>query len=76
MCPKDLVSIVEELIKVKRNTPEIGYGPKIPEINSFIEEELERHGVAFSGQGRPDILESKSIREELNNLFRDIVRDA
>lgn len=29
---------------------------------------------AFSGQGRPDILDSKAIREELNEIFRDSVR--
>lgn len=74
MCPKELVTIIEELIEVKRLTPEIDYGPKVPEINSFVEHELERHGSAFSGQGRPDILESKAIRDELNELFRKIVR--
>lgn len=75
VCPKDLIPVIEELILLKRNTPEVGYGKQIPEINSFVELELERHGTAFSGQGRPDILESKSIREELNELFRNVVRD-
>lgn len=73
VCPIALVPIITQLITVKRETPEIGFGPKIPEINSFIESELERHGAAFSGQGRPDILESKKIRAELNELFREVV---
>jgi predicted nucleotidyltransferase len=76
VCPKRLVPIIEDLIELKRNTPEIGYGPQIPEINTFIESEFDRHGTAFSGQGRPDIVESKAIRGELNELFREVVRKA
>jgi predicted nucleotidyltransferase len=73
VCPKDLVPVIENLIQQKKKTPEIGYGPKIPEINEFIESEFERHGSVFSGQGRPDILESKAIKVELNELFRKVV---
>jgi len=74
--PKPLVPIIESLIELKRKTPEIGYGAQIPEINAFIEGEFERHGYEFMGQGRPDILESKAIRSELNKLFREVVREA
>ncbi len=76
VCPKDLVPIIEKLITLKRKAPEIGFGKQIPEINKFIEAEFERHGSAFSGQGRPDILESKAIRSDLNKLFREVVRKA
>jgi predicted nucleotidyltransferase len=76
VCPKPLVPIIDDLIELKKKTPEIGYGDQIPEINTFVAEELERHGDVFSGQGRPDILESKSIRSELNELFRKVVREA
>jgi predicted nucleotidyltransferase len=76
VCPKPLVPIIENLIELKSKTPEIGYGPQIPEINAFIEGELERHGNEFKGQGRPDIFESKAIRSELNELFREVVRKA
>lgn len=76
VCPKYLVPVIEDLIKLKRETPEIGYGAQIPEINSFIENELERHGNVFSGYGRPDILESQAIRSELNELFRKVVLNA
>jgi predicted nucleotidyltransferase len=75
VCPKPLVSIIEDLIELKRKTPEIGYGAQIPQINTFIEDELDRHGDVFSGQGRPDILESKAIRSDLNELFRKVVRE-
>lgn len=74
VCPEALVPTIENLIAVKRETLEIGYEPKIPEINAFVESELERHGSAFTGQGRPDILESKAIRSALNELFREVVR--
>lgn len=76
VCPKELIPVIETLIERKRKTPEIGYGAKIPEINAFVEAELERHGTAFSGQGRPDILDSKQVRSQLNALFREIVRKA
>lgn len=74
VCPKALIPIIEKLIVLKRETPEIGYGPKIPEINAFVDAELERHGSAFSGQGRPDIVESKAVKAELNALFQQVVR--
>lgn len=72
--PKSLVPAIENLLELKRRTPELGYGERIPEINNYIDSELARHGSAFSGQGRPDILDSKAIREELNEIFRDSVR--
>jgi hypothetical protein len=37
--------------------------------------DYERHGESFSGQGRPDILESAKVREELNGIFRAAVLD-
>jgi predicted nucleotidyltransferase len=74
VCPPKLVPVIEDLIELKRKTPEMGYGAKIPKINAFIESELDRHRIAFSGQGRPDILESQAIRGELNELFRKVVR--
>ena len=76
VCPNTLVPVIEDLIELKRKTPEMGYGAQIPEINAFIEKELERHGSSFSGQGRPDILESQAVRNELNDLFREVVRKA
>lgn len=72
--PESLVAPIERLLELKRKTPELGYGEPIAVINDFIESELARHGAAFSGQGRPDILESKNIRARLNELFRNVVK--
>ena len=51
--------------------------PKPPaagdEIGAFIESELARQGDAFSGQGRPDLLENRQIRDELNAVFRETI---
>lgn len=74
VCPADLIPVIEALIERKRTTPEIGFGAKIPAINAFVDAELERHGQAFSGQGRPDMIESQQIRLKLNDVFREIVR--
>lgn len=74
VCPADLIPIIEDLIERKRTTPEMGFGTKIPAINAFVDAELERHGQAFSGQGRPDMIESQQIRLKLNELFRGVVR--
>lgn len=74
VCPQQLIPVVDNLIELKKRTPEFGYGDKIKEINDFVESELERHGSAFTGQGRPDILESSSVRLELNKVFRSVIR--
>lgn len=39
--PEVLRPAVEELIDIKKNTPEIGNGARIPELDSFINEQLE-----------------------------------
>ena len=61
---------IAALLALKRNSPELGTGDPIPEIGRFIEAELERHGAQFSGQGRPDLIESATIRDALNVVFR------
>ena len=45
----------------------------IPEIDRFVRTELERHGDAFSGRGRPDRLDKKESRDRLNEIFRSVV---
>ena len=76
VAPSALLAHVESLIALKRNTSELGYGDRVPEINQFVDEELGRHGKEFSGQGRPDILDGQQVRLELNELYRDIIRSA
>ena len=70
VAPDGIRASVASLLEIKRRTEELGLGDPIPEIGAFIESELERHGVQFSGQGRPDLLESDEIRAELNEIFR------
>ena len=43
-------------------------------LNDFIQSELERHGDAFKGQGRPDLLAKDVLREELNGIFRTTLK--
>lgn len=74
VAPQYLVPVIDRLLDLKRQAPELGYGDQIPLINQFVESELERHGQSFSGQSRPDILESTQIRVEINELFRRVVR--
>jgi hypothetical protein len=68
--PKEIVSGIEYLIKLKKGTPEMGYGEPVPEINHFIKSELDRHGDAFKGKGRPDLLDSSDRLNKLNEVFR------
>jgi len=58
-----------------RPVSELGLGEPVPQINSFIEAELERHGAQFSGQGRPDLLEGKEVRAKLNETFRRAIAE-
>lgn len=70
VAPDEIKAPIARLLELKRRSPELGLGPSIPELNRFISAQLARHGEAFQGQGRPDMQESRSNREELNRLFR------
>ena len=70
VAPEAIRPGVQTLLDMKRNSPEIGLGAPIVEINDFIESELERHGESFKGQGRPDLISKDTIRNELNSIFR------
>lgn len=73
VAPKNIKPAVMRLLNLKRNSPELGLGDPIPEINDFIHAETERHGDTFKGQGRPDILEKHEVTAELDRLFREAV---
>lgn len=73
VAPMELRPGIAELLELKRRTPELGLGDPIPEIDEFIASDLRRHGEAFSGQGRPDILSKREIVDELNQVFRAAV---
>lgn len=63
VAPERLHEAIARLLALKRSTEELGLGDPIPEIGDFIQEELERHGDAFSGQGRPGVNESVFVLE-------------
>lgn len=73
VAPMHLRPAIDKLLALKRETPELGLGPPIPEVSGFIAAELERHGGAFSGKGRPAQL--ATVRDELNEAFRHAVRE-
>lgn len=72
--PESLRPSIDRLLDLKRNTEELGMGAQVPEINQFIEQELERHGSAFSGQGRPDVSGKEEVYGQLNEVFREAIR--
>jgi hypothetical protein len=76
VAPQELRGGIASLLELKRRTKELGLGDPIPEIGSFIDSELERHGEKFSGQGRPDILSKQEVLDELNSVFRSVVPTA
>jgi hypothetical protein len=76
VAPAVLRDSIEALLALKRNTPELGLGPPIREIGDFIRAELTRHGSAFSGPGRPDLLRRQDIHDQLNVIFRSAITEA
>ncbi len=73
VAPNEIKPMIASLLEQKKRTNELGFGEPIPEINRFIESELERHGNDFKGQGRPDMHDGKSMRQRLNTVFRSAV---
>jgi predicted nucleotidyltransferase len=73
VAPPQIRPGIAHLLELKTQTSELGFGDPVPEINQFIEVELERHGQVFSGQGRPDIVDSGELRTRLNEIFRTAV---
>ncbi|MEZ5598268.1 MAG: nucleotidyltransferase domain-containing protein [Pseudomonadales bacterium] len=72
--PKNLSRSVEALLELKQSSGELEFGDQIPEINAFIEEELERHGQRFTGQDRPLMSAKSEAYEQLNRIFRSAIR--
>lgn len=70
VAPEHLQNTIEQLIERKKQTPELGAGDPVPELNDFIFAELQKHEGVLTGQGRPDLLDSKSIVDNLNLIFR------
>ena len=71
--PKNLRQSVEKLLELKQRSGELEFGDQIPEINTFIEEELARHGQHFTGQDRPLMSAKSEAYELLNEVFRSAI---
>ncbi|MGD1931448.1 MAG: nucleotidyltransferase domain-containing protein [Leptolyngbyaceae cyanobacterium] len=71
--PKSLVPLIEELLALKIQSPELGLGKPVPELNEFIEHELDRHSDEYDGLGRPDLVDKSAVLERLNEIFRKAV---
>lgn len=76
VAPDEIRRIIADLVALKKVTPELGAGDAIPELNHFIFNELRVHEGVLTGQGRPDLIEKSSIRDELNSIFRQSITDA
>lgn len=76
VAPANIRRGIVGLLTLKRSSDELGLGDPMPEIGSFIESELQRHGEQFAGQGRPDLLTKQEGRDALNKLFRSAVAEA
>ena len=74
VAPEPIRSGIARLLDLKRSSPEIGLGDPVPEINEFIESEMERHGQSFKGPGRPDVLTASEVRGRLNQIFQTVIR--
>ena len=71
VAPMEIRPGIARLLEDKRVTSEVGTGRPFPELGRFVEAELARHRDAFSGLGRPHLLESGELRTRLNRIFRD-----
>ncbi len=74
VAPASIRPDIGDLLSLKRLTPELGLGPPRAAIDRFITSETERHNDAFKGQGRPNLLTQKALRDQLNEIFRAALR--
>lgn len=69
--PKELMPILDDLMKRKKNGEELDDGPQIPEINAFIEKEMGRFEAAL-GESIP----SKPVEQDtLDGVFRETLNE-
>ncbi len=66
-----LLKAIHALLELKRNSPELGLSPQIPEIHAFVERELERlESVTPARSDRLDVV------PRLSDLFRQALCEA
>ncbi|MDP3654429.1 MAG: nucleotidyltransferase domain-containing protein [Rhodoferax sp.] len=66
-----LLKAIDALLELKRNSPELGLSPQIPEIHAFVERELER--LESVVPARADRME---VVPQLSDLFRQVLCEA
>lgn len=66
-----LIGAIDGLLERKRQSPEMGLSPQIPEIHGFIERELERLEVL-----KPARSERQEVVSGLSRLFRSTLDEA
>jgi predicted nucleotidyltransferase len=76
VAPEKIRPGISRLLALKRKTPELGLGDPIPEIGDFILDDLESHATRFTGQGRPDLHSKKQLIDQLNLVYRRVVRES
>lgn len=73
VAPEELRTKIAQLVQRKREMPELGVGPAIPELSAFIKSEFERHKTLLSSLDRPELPDNEQTRARLNQIFRDAV---
>jgi predicted nucleotidyltransferase len=68
---RDVREKIDELLRAKKAGAELNRGPRIAEISRFIEIEVERLGKISVNK-----LAATAPVEQLNNLFREVLREA
>lgn len=65
-----LPAAIDDLLALKRHTPELGLSPQVVPIQRFIERELARvEGLELPAKDRPE------VEPLLSELFRDVLRE-
>lgn len=66
-----LRAVIDDLVTLKKQTPELGLSPKMPELNAFIEQELAR-----LEQFTPELVRHNDVLKHLNQLFHTTLHQA
>ncbi|MGL4768327.1 MAG: nucleotidyltransferase domain-containing protein [Formosimonas sp.] len=66
-----LRALIDNLVALKKQTPELGLSPKIPKLNAFIETELQRLNAL-----QPQVVRHEAVLERLDPVFRSVLTQA
>lgn len=68
--PPSLKEAIDQLLDLKRRSPEMGLAPQIPAIQSFIKQEMERQELLTIEHDRHE-----NVGPVLNQLFRSVLQE-